>query len=133
NIADRKAYAIGLVCITGLGDWPFLAPLFVWAFRNAYLEVDEKMRRQKTIKAYGAAMALFVVYEIILNVMDEPLDVMLAEMVGGLVMIALSGVCIICLYKGRRRGGSSFFSKWFFYGFYPLHLLILGIIRLVRL
>ncbi|MBQ0058351.1 MAG: conjugal transfer protein TraX, partial [Lachnospiraceae bacterium] len=33
NIADRKAYAIGLVCITGLGDWPFLAPLFVWAFR----------------------------------------------------------------------------------------------------
>ncbi|MEE0692254.1 MAG: TraX family protein [Lachnospiraceae bacterium] len=34
-------------------------------------------------------------------------------------------------YNGKSGKKSTVFSKWFFYVFYPVHLLILGILRLV--
>ena len=44
--------------------------------------------------------------------------------------MSLSAVCILCFYSGRRMKSGQVFSKWFFYVFYPLHLLILGMIRI---
>ena len=43
----------------------------------------------------------------------------------------LAAVCILFLYNGQqaRRGRTCF--KWFFYAFYPLHLLVLGVLRLL--
>jgi len=35
---------------------------------------------------------------------------------------------LFCLYNGKR-GSNSLFSKWFFYIFYPLHLIILYLLR----
>ena len=36
----------------------------------------------------------------------------------------------LSLYNGKRAEKRKKFSKWFFYWFYPLHLLILGILRI---
>ena len=42
----------------------------------------------------------------------------------------MAGVVILRLYNGKKMEKGKAFSKWFFYLFYPVHLLILGLIRL---
>ena len=49
---------------------------------------------------------------------------------GGAPM-GMAAVCILFLYNGKRAEKGKAFSKWFFYLFYPVHLLILGLLRLI--
>ena len=54
----------------------------------------------------------------------------LAETVGCAVPILAAGFVILYLYNGQRARRGRSFSKWFFYTFYPAHLLVLGLLRL---
>ena len=49
---------------------------------------------------------------------------------GSMSGIALAGIVILYFYNGKRMEKGKVFSKWFFYLFYPVHLLILGLIRI---
>ena len=44
--------------------------------------------------------------------------------------ILVSAFVILYLYSGRRTARGRTFYKWFFYAFYPAHLLVLGLLRL---
>lgn len=52
------------------------------------------------------------------------------EAVGCAVPILVSAFVILYLYSGRRTARGRTFYKWFFYAFYPAHLLVLGLLRL---
>lgn len=52
------------------------------------------------------------------------------EAVGCAVPILVSAFVILYLYNGRRAARGRTFYKWFFYVFYPAHLLVLGLLRL---
>ena len=52
------------------------------------------------------------------------------EAVGCAVPILVSAFVILDLYNGRRAARGRTFYKWFFYAFYPAHLLVLGLLRL---
>lgn len=52
------------------------------------------------------------------------------EAVGCAVPILVSAFVILYLYNGRRAARGRTFYKWFFYAFYPAHLLVLGLLRL---
>lgn len=43
------------------------------------------------------------------------------------------GVAVLYLYNGRRAAHGRRFAQWFFYWFYPLHLLALGLLRVALL
>lgn len=45
--------------------------------------------------------------------------------------VLVSGFVILYLYNGKRAVRGRTFYKWFFYAFYPTHLLILGLLRLL--
>ena len=46
----------------------------------------------------------------------------------GCLGIVLAGITVLFLYNGKRAQHGRQFSKWFFYLFYPVHLLILYLV-----
>ena len=62
-----------------------------------------------------------------------PLNTNILYALGRIVGVTLAGIVIIYFYNGKRMERGKTFSKWFFYWFYPAHLLVLGIIRVLLL
>ena len=87
--------------------------LFAWAGGNR--------TRQKA--AFGAAALLY-------GGMSGLGSGQVWEAVGCAVPILVSAFVILYLYNGRRAARGRTFYKWFFYAFYPAHLLMLGLLRL---
>ena len=106
--SDKIVLIVVLCLLSSIGDWPVmdvLGPLFLYIYRN-----DKK-------KKY---IALTLVY----------LPNLLLVFVSGWYNIGVLLVPIMIVYCYNGNGGSkSAFNKWFFYVFYPLHLIILGILK----
>ena len=98
-------------------DWALLAPVFTLLFAWA----GENRTRQKA--AFGAAALLY-------GGMAGLGSGQVWEVVGCAVPILVSAFVILYLYNGRRAARGRTFYKWFFYAFYPAHLLVLGLLRL---
>ena len=113
----RGVCIVLLLCASLFCDWALLAPvftlLFAWAGGNR--------TRQKA--AFGAAALLY-------GGMAGLGSGQVWEAVGCAVPILVSAFVILYLYNGRRAARGRTFYKWFFYAFYPAHLLVLGLLRL---
>lgn len=123
--AAKVMVAFFLTCLSVLCDWGLLAPvftvLFVWAGESV----------KKRIITFVVAAMLFGSYNFLGGINRFPFADNLRYTAEGMVGIGLAGVVILIFYNGRRMDSGKNFSKWFFYLFYPLHLLILGVIKLV--
>ena len=117
--------AIGaLILCSAFSDWGVLAPIFVLLFAGAQDLPSAKGR------AFAAAAVLFGLFNFLGGIGTMPFSVNLAFSLGNMAGPALAAFLILFCYSGRRMERGRVFSKWFFYVFYPLHLLILGIIRI---
>ena len=114
----RGAAIVLLICASLFCDWALLAPVFTLLFIWAR---DSRPRKQI---AFAAAAVLY-------GGMAGLGSGSLAETVGCAVPILASGFVILYLYNGQRARRGRSFSKWFFYTFYPAHLLALGLIRIL--
>lgn len=92
---------------------------------------NRKDRRLALWKVFGKAMALFGIFNFIENSEIMSVGKNLLHSVCSVTGILVSGLCIIYFYNGKRAQKHRDFSKWFFYIFYPAHLLLLGVLRLV--
>ncbi len=106
-------------------DWGIGAPvftlLFIWS-NNSILK--------KKI-AFIIPTVLFGLYNFISCYGKLPIETCILNAVICMIGMGMSGICIIYFYNGKRAEIGRSFSKWFFYIFYPLHLQIFALIRIL--
>lgn len=115
-----------LVIATSAGDWAFIASILTIFLYNS------KGNPRKTAISFLAAYAMFVPFRIQKYMNGEPGDWTIHAIVHGLlsgVGILVAGIVVLVFYSGKRAKSGQFFSKWFFYIFYPAHLVVLYMIK----
>ena len=123
NVQDRILRGVCivlLVCASLFCDWALLAPVFTLLFAWA------KGSRPRQHAAFGIAALLY-------GGMAWLGSGLWWDALGCAVPILVAGFFILYLYNGQRAAHGRTFYKWFFYAFYPLHLLVLGLVRLFAL
>ena len=109
-----------LICASLFCDWALLAPVFTLLFSWAGASRPRKK-------------FAFVIAALLYGGMAWLGSGLLADALGCGLPILVSGFFILYLYNGQRAGHGRTFYKWFFYAFYPAHLLMLGLLRLAVL
>lgn len=112
----RFLAVLGLCLLAMPGDWKFFDIVFSIVFFN--FRGDFK-KQAAWFSIFAAGMVFFACLS---NAQSGyPFD---GQLFQAGVFLCLP---VLALYNGKRGGGR--YSKWVFYIFYPLHLLILGLIR----
>lgn len=124
NAFLRGAVIAVLILLSCFSDWAILAPVFTLLFSWA------KGSKKKLKRAFFTAAIVFGLMNLAGGAGRFSAAVNILYAFASVVGILLSGIVIICLYNGKRTERGKIFSKWFFYWFYPAHLLLLGLIRI---
>lgn len=116
-------YAL-LIFANSFCDWPTMASVYTLLFAYAYGS-QWKMRR-----AFGISAAIFLLSTYMTN--SELFSVEKAMLLTGCAELGVlaAAAAVLYFYNGQQAVRGRTFSKWFFYIFYPVHLLVIGMIRM---
>ena len=127
NKGERTIWLCVLVVCSLWTDWALLAPVFTILFADAYGD------RKKVTLAYGKAAGLFLFLNLLSYEQGYGLGNALVHSVCACIGLVVSGVVIQCVYDKEKKRRVYGWEKWFFYGFYPVHLLVLWVIRFAKI
>lgn len=116
-----------LVFVTVMGDWAVVAPLTTILIRNTWGD------RKRMVLGYGTAYLLFTILNIQNYMYGEQENwtvyAVSHSLLSGFGILA-AAITVLFFYNGKRAERCRNFSKWFFYIFYPAHLLVLYFIKI---
>ena len=115
---------LGLILLSLFCDWALLAPIFTLLF------IWSRESRNKIKCTFIISMLLFGIINFAGGIGRFSVGTNIVYALGSMSGIALAGIVILYFYNGKRMEKGKVFSKWFFYLFYPVTLLILGLIRI---
>lgn len=122
----RAGLCMLLVFVTAFGDWGVVAPITTILLCSAWGD------RKRMALGYLAAYFLFSMLNVQNYLFGETggwtAYAVFHGLLSGLGILA-AAVATLVLYNGERAKKGRNFSKWFFYIFYPAHLLVLYIIK----
>lgn len=128
NMRD-KWYKIPLVVLlfimTLFSDWALMAPVFTLLFRWS------KKDRKKLVFSYIISVLLFIFMNLPAYLLEVSIGPALLHSVLDSLSLVASGLTILFLYNGKKSQSAPGFFKWFFYIFYPGHILVLYLLMLV--
>ncbi len=125
NPFRRRAGTVLLFIATMFSDWALFAPMFTLLFWK------NRGNRKGIVKTFVIGGSLFGLMNLLNYLALYPFAEALLHSLFSVVGVAAAGIVITCFYNGKRAERGRVFSKWFFYLFYPLHLLALCAVRAI--
>ena len=114
-----------LFCCSGFCDWAFKAVLFTVFFDMTY------RAKQSLVIPFSAAFIVQLCLSLYAYQTEFPAGQALLLSLFSSAGIIISGYLIIRKYNGKRSEKHKSFWKWFFYLYYPLHLLLLYLFKII--
>ena len=118
-----RLMALGVLCFLSLfGDWPIMAILYTLNFSR------NRQNKKRMLCLFILIPTVFTLYSVWSGIINGvPPGYLLAAslpQMGTVLALPLVG-----LYNGKKGGRTS--GKWFFYWFYPVHLLLLALLKII--
>lgn len=118
---------VGCCILSVLGDWPIFGILYVLAFGLNHPSRGGTFRKQ-TI-AFSVIAAILIVLDPVLTLIFMPSRLLTSLLFVLLNLGMFLPLPLLYFYNGQRGGCP--WMKWVFYVFYPAHLLLLAILKMV--
>lgn len=124
--SEKVILTIVIFAASSWCDWFWLAPLYTLLFYRA------RRGKIRWRTAWLTALCAFPAYGIIVSVILRTfLSSALLSAAGTLCAQTAAMLVIRLCYNGKRAASCRPFLKWFFYWYYPLHLLVIGLFRIL--
>jgi hypothetical protein len=121
-----KILAIVGLCILDItGDWPIFGILYILCFG-----INRENTKKQILWFSIITICAYASYPVMTLLMNDgnSIEILCSTLLAGLPQFgAFLALPLVYLYNGERGGGKA--SKWFFYIFYPAHLLVLGLLK----
>lgn len=133
NLWLQKILCILLLLVTVFSDWAMIAPLLTILLARNWGE-----KRRMWVSYVGITL-FFAFLNLQSTMMQSQMAGQTVSLTAGAVCAALcsgigilaAGAAVLVFYNGERSKRGQNFSKWFFYFFYPVHLFLLYVIKIV--